>query len=240
MAAREVLVLAMTYMRSGICAAGFLQEPDEVTHLCWVRPVKEHDTLRLADMTDAAGRIVQCSDVIELDLRRACPAPPHTEDWLADLVYHRPRLLRRLEGDQRARFLADHVDRAPQDVLIGQTRSLCLVRPEKVWARFQIDPPSGEYKAHLGFSLGGLQRQCAASPGGIAVTDIKWRALGRSWLGQASELALSQAELTQRLGASNVYLALGLSRGFRGEHWPLVIGVHVVPDYEVTIDYRML
>ena len=43
-----------------------------------------------------------------------------------------------------------------------------------------------------------------------------------------------------RLQAEEIYLALGLSRGFRGELWLLVIGVHVVPDYQAEIDYDNL
>ena len=240
MPAQEVLILAMTYMRSGICTAGFLQQPDETTHLRWVRPVKEHDTLRVADLTDARGRVAQVGDVLELDLKKARPEGPHTEDWITDFIYHRPRPLRRLEGEQRARFLHTHLDRAPQDVIAHQSRSLCLIRPDEVWARFSQDPQSGQFEARLGFRLGSVQHDSASSPHGIPVTDLKWRALGRTWLGQAGELALRGPELASRLHATEIYLALGLSRGYENEYWLLVIGVHVVPDYEVVIDYRNL
>jgi len=37
-----------------------------------------------------------------------------------------------------------------------------------------------------------------------------------------------------------VYLALGLSRSWQGKHWLLVIGVHVVPDYQVEINLSAL
>jgi hypothetical protein len=231
----------MTYMRSGICTAGFLQQPDEVTRLRWVRPVKEHDTLRLADMTDASGRVTQTGDVVELDLQKPHPEMPHTEDWITDFVYQRPRLLRRLEGEHRARFLASHLDRAPQDVITHQTRSLCLIKPDEVWARFSHDPQSGQYEARLGFRLANIAHERANSPRGIPVTDLKWRALGRTWLSQGpGELALTGAELASRLQTTDVYLALGLSRGYENEYWLLVIGVHVVPDYETVIHYNNL
>jgi hypothetical protein len=238
---QELLILAMTYMRSGICTAGFVQQPDDVTHLRWVRPVKEHDTLRLPDMTDANGRVAQMGDVLELDLQKPRPEVPHTEDWITDFIYHRPRLQRRLEGEHRARFLASHLDRAPQDVITDQTRSLCLIKPDEVWARFSQDPQSGQYEARLGFRLGNAPLERANSPRGIAVTDLKWRALGRTWLSQTpGELMLTGPELVSRLQATDLYLALGLSRGYQNEYWLLVIGVHVVPDYEAVIDYRNL
>jgi hypothetical protein len=51
--------------------------------------------------------------------------------------------LRRLEGDKRSRFFAKYLDRAPEDVLIHHTRSLCLVQPEWVEAHFSLDTYSG-------------------------------------------------------------------------------------------------
>ena len=241
MPVEEVLVLAMTRMRSGICTAGFTTQPNATTGLWWVRPVKEYDTLLLGDMTDPTGYVVQCSDVVELNLKKPRPEPPHTEDWLTDFVYQRPRLLRRLEGERRARFFATHLDRAPQDVLIQQTRSLCLIRPDEMHARFSIDAYSGKYEARISFRLGNLRHERANSPRGVPVTDIKWRALGRTWLGgSAGESVLDGSELVDRLRATAIYLALGLSRGYQGRYWLMIVGVHVVPDYEVAIDYHNL
>jgi hypothetical protein len=229
----------MTYMRSGICTAGFTTEPQPVSRLRWVRPVKDHGNLLLGDMTDDSGRVVESGDVVELQLLKPRPEPPHTEDVITDFIYHRPRLLRRLEGQRRAHFFATHLDRAPQHVLTDHTRSLCLIRPDQLWASFTLDPLSEKYEARLGFRLGTIQHARANSKRGIPVTDLKWRALGRRWLeGTPGKLALSASELAQRLHATEIYLALGLSRGYQGQYWLMVIGVHTVPDYEVMIDYH--
>lgn len=233
---REVLILAMTKMRSGICTAGFTHDPDSVTGLRWVRPVRDFDTLLAGDMTDANGRLVQYNDVVELDLLAPRPDPPHVEDWLTDFVRHRPCLLRRLEGEKRARFFPRYLDRAPEDVLIQYTRSLCLVRPEEVWARFSLDGYSGKYEVRMGFVLAeDANHPRATSRRGVSVTDLRWHALGRTWLGdEGGHLLLDRDALFERLDADAVYLAIGLSRDWQGEYWPLVIGVHVVPDYEVA------
>jgi hypothetical protein len=232
---QEVLILAMTQMRGGICTAGFTREPDPVTGLRWVRPVREFGTVLAGDMTDADGRLVQCSDVVELNLLAPRPDPPHVEDWLTDFVRHRPRLLRRLEGEKRARFFAQYLDRAPEDVLIHHTRSLCLVQPEQVWARFSLDAYSGKYEARMGVVLpGDANHHRATSQRGVSVTDLKWHALGRTWLGErGGVLNVNHDALFERLNVESLYLAVGLSREWQGEYWPLVVGVHVVPDYEV-------
>lgn len=233
MAVQEVLILALTQMRSGICVAGFTRAPDPVTGLRWVRPVRDFDTVLPGDMTDAAGCAFRCCDVIELNLLAPRPDPPHVEDWRADFVHPRPRLLRRLEGDRRAQFLAAHLDSAPADVLIHQTRSLCLVQPERVWAEFALDADSGKYEARMGFTLPGVpDHPRAVSPRGVSVTDLQWQALGRTWLGEGEHrLSLGRDALFEHLCCQSLYLVIGLSRLWQGEHWPLVVGVHPVPDY---------
>ncbi len=242
MARHEVLLLAMTRMRAGICTAGFTSDTDPVSGLRWVRPVRAFGSLLPGDMTDANGHLYCCCDVVELELIEPRADPPHVEDWVTDFVHHRPRLLRRLEGQRRAQFLARYLDRAPEDVLRRHTRSLCLVQPERVWGHFSLDKYSGKYAAHLGFALHVVGPEAFATPaGGITVTDLKWRALGRLWLGgRGGSLEIDDAVIRERLEAEAVYLALGLSRSWQGRHWLLVIGVHVVPDYQAEIDLSAL
>jgi hypothetical protein len=242
MPAQQVLVMAMTHMLSGVCTAGFSRQKDPVSHLRWIRPVKERGTILLGDLTDGDGRVIQPGDVVELHSRQARPDPPHAEDWVTDFIYHRPRLLRRQEGERRARFLAEHLDQAPEDVLgCNPRRSLCLVRPDRLWARFDLDSCALKYQARLGFTLPGAHHPWANSPRGVPVTDVKWRALGRRLLGQTKNtMALDDNALRAKLEAQEIYLSLGLSRGFQGKLWLLVVGVHVVPEYQVEIDYDNL
>jgi hypothetical protein len=236
----EVLILAMTRMLSGVCTAGMTREPDETTGLRWVRPVKDFGTLLLGDLTDAQGRVIQLCDVVSLHLQKSRPSPPHAEDWLTDFVRHRPRLLRRLEGDRRASFLRKYQDTAPHQVLVEQKRSLCLIRPDQVWGRFTLDPYSGKYEARLAFSLGDQAFLGSASRGGLPVTDLKWRALGRAWLSGGSRSDFDSDSLHEKLAIDEIYLTVGLSRTYEGQIWSLVLAVHTVPDYDTDIDYTNL
>jgi len=240
---QEVLILAMTKMKSGICTAGFTTERAPVTGLRWVRPTREFDTVLPEDMMDADGRLIHCGDVVSLKLIAPRPDPPHIEDWVTDFVRHRPQRLRRLEGAKRAAFFQNYLDQAPAEVFIDHTRSLCLVQPEQVWASFFLDKYSGKYQARLRFTLPG-KHQCprALQSRGLPVTDLKWRALGRQWLAThpASVLCLEHDALLERLSATALYLTLGISRQWQGEYWPLVHAVHIVPDYEAHIDLENL
>jgi hypothetical protein len=243
---KEVLIMAMTRMRSGICTAGFIMADDPPGALPWVRPVKEYGSLLLGDMTDAAGRVVRVGDVVELALRRPRPAPVHSEDWVTEFIRHRPRLVRRLAGAEWADFLAQQVDPAPDEVLRHHRRSLCLVQPTSVAAHFLLDRQTGKYEARLTFSLSSQPGAALTGPHNLPVTDLAWRALGRRWLaemaapGDIVRLTLDAAALTQTLAADAIFLSLGLSRTYEGRIWPLVIGVHPTPEITVSIDYEQL
>jgi hypothetical protein len=129
-------------------------------------------------------------------------------------------------------------------VVIHCKRSLCLVKPSNLCARFALDAYSAKYQARLSFTL-----EKDVEPGqttaeiwrtgapGISVTDLKWRALGKSWLGESGgRLTIAHDDLYERLNAQAIYLSLGLSRAWQGKCWPLVVGVHVVPDYQILGD----
>jgi hypothetical protein len=236
-----LLILATTKMLGGVCFAAMSTVPDPTTGLCWARPVREHGHVLLGDITTDTGHVLEPFDVAELSLVRARGDPPHVEDWIADFVHHRPRLVRRLEGERRAAFLRSHLDGAPSEVFDCQQRSLCLVRPDWIKGCFRLDSHSGQLDARLAFTLGGRRYQGSVAKGGHSVTDLRWRALGRSWLPEAGGWTEFEAdELRRRCGIEEIYLALGLSRSFEGSFWPLVIGVHTVPDYRAVVDYRNL
>ncbi|MBN1660841.1 MAG: hypothetical protein JXA93_20770 [Anaerolineae bacterium] len=241
MATADLLLLAVTRMHAGICVAGMTTEPDPVTGLRWVRPVREHGHVLLGDITTADGRTLHTFDVVDLSLVRPCPDPPHAEDWIVDFARPRPRLLRRLEGDRRTAFLAAHLDTDPRQVLDLHERSLCLVEPDRLWGRFHLDAYTGKLDAALGFTLGPRRYAGSRARGGLSVTDLKWRALGRSWLPPGGGgLDLDRGDLEARLGIEHIYLVVGLTRNFKGACWPIVVGVHTVPDYHAQIDYDNL
>jgi len=100
----------------------------------------------------------------------------------------------------------------------------------------------GRYETRMGFMLAGdVNHPRATGQRGASVTDLRWRGLGRAWLGEKGGfLTLDHDALLSRLKAEALYLTVGLSRNWRGEYWPLVVGVHVVPDYEIGIDYDKL
>jgi hypothetical protein len=237
----EVLILAVTKMLGGICIAGMTAEADPVAGLRWVRPTCEYGHVRLGDITTPDQQILEPFEVVEFNLLRPHSQPPHVEDWIADFVYQRPRIVRRLKGERRAAFLSRYLDKAPGEVLESQHRSLCLVRPEWVTGCFRLDGYSGHFEARLAFGVCGRTYRGSPSKGGVPVTDLRWRALGRAWLPEAGGWTeFETGDLEARFGIQELFLAVGLTRSYQGSFWPIVIGVHSCPPFETTVDYSNL
>jgi hypothetical protein len=212
----DILILAVTRMRAGVCVAGMTGEPAPTTGLRWVRPVKPHSPLLLGDIRYPGGALMRLGDVVEWRVGAPRPDPPHVEDVLVDPVRERARRLRQLSPTQRAKFCAAHLDRAPEDVLVRENRSLCLVQPSTLRATWSYDAYNGHYEARIAFQLGHFGTDDRGAP----VTDLAWRALGRTWLGGGARLELDDAALHRRIG--EVYLAIGRGRAFDGRRWLLV------------------
>src|SRR5438067_2154186 len=122
----ELLILAVTRMRTGVCVAGMAHTSDPVSRLRWVRPVKHHGALLAGDIRYTGGPLMRAGDVINWHHEMLQSPPPHIEDVLVNPIRDRPALLRRLDPAQRAEFCARQLDRAPDDVLLHEARSLCI------------------------------------------------------------------------------------------------------------------
>jgi len=247
-------ILAVTHMRTGVCLAGVRPDAPAI----WVRPVREHETVLLGDITyprppgavvpPHERRVMQPFDLAELALLRPRPDPPHIEDWTCDFARDRPRLRAVLPAAERAALL-DAASASAADIWVYYTRSLGTLAVPDLTATFTHDRYTGKYEARLSFP-----GQLPSVPSTIACTDLKWRALGRRLLAQQpasgdasgtgnslQTLTLSGDALRAALGgAQRIWLALGSSRTHDGRHWPLIVGVHTLPDYEATIDYHQL
>ncbi|MCE5200283.1 MAG: hypothetical protein ABFD54_01200 [Armatimonadota bacterium] len=225
MTPRRQVVMAVTKMLSGMCTAGIALETGK-----WVRPVKEFTTVIRGDLTYTDKTIMRPFDIVDLPLIKPRPKLPHCEDWLCDFIGSRPTRVGVLED--RLDFLNKHSEPDAAGQILHAERSLALIGPTEVEAFFAQDSYTGKYNVRMRVPEMGERP--------VAVTDIKWRALGRQLLGSSESLILDSSAIRSRLGVERVFIALGLSRLHEGRHWPLVIGVHTWPDYEVNVDYDRL
>lgn len=243
-------ILAVTKMQTGVCIAGVRVEAPGT----WIRPVREFGSIQLGDVTYAEGvppasaaarsgekRVMRPFDLVQLTLGHRRPDPPHVEDWTCDFAHQRPRLIGIVPEAERAALL-EAAACAPDDLWRGK-RSLGVVALDDFTATFAHDSYTGKYEARVSFR--GLPPDMASA----ACTDLKWRALGWQLLAERGpaagaedvrRLTLAGGELRRILGVDRCWAALGMSRAHDGRYWPLIIGMHTLPDYEAQIDYRTL
>src|SRR5262249_39096389 len=133
---------------------------------------------------------------------------------------------------------------SPEDIWQRHARSLGTWAVDDLSATFNFDAYTGKYEARIAFS------DMPPSMASVACTDLKWRALGRRLLAarfaratgtNAQTLTLAADALRDALGAvRRCWVVLGTARSYHGQHWPLIVGVHTVPEYEAEVDYRTL
>jgi hypothetical protein len=188
----------------------------------------------LGDIRFTSGALMRPFDIVCLNLLKPQPGPPHVEDVLCDFIRPRPEWRGRLSESERATFLQECLDPRPSEVWCGGGRSLTLFEPTALTTAFAFDSYSEKFECRIAWP--GYDR-----PQGVPVTDLKWRALGRKWVASGPpNQQYDLPALRQRLGVERIFLAVGLSRNYQGQLWPMGVGVHTLPDYEATIDERRL
>ncbi|HSH80821.1 MAG TPA: hypothetical protein VLA19_20010 [Herpetosiphonaceae bacterium] len=229
MTTTDVLILGVARQSGGLMIAGMTTERDPVTRLRWMRLAPSDVPLEPDELRYADGSLVRLGDVVRLELGAGRPQPPHVESVDLDLSSGQIERVRRLQGERRVAFFAEHLDPDPADVLRNKARSLCLVRPDHLYAIASFDEETGKFEARLALHIGRLR----SNEEGILVGDIYWRALMRAWLGENEYLEFDDEQLRAELGEIYVVIALGRKA-------PVVIGVHTVPEYDVTLDESAL
>jgi hypothetical protein len=238
---KDITTLAITKMRGGVCTAGIDAEGR------WVRPVRpaREQAARPASASDycllpidffhgGQTHLVNLS-VTRVYLTEHAPDPPHIEDWIID-TRKKPELLRKLSPAEQQQFLESHSEPGIARLKSEQDASLCLVRPEHFSFLLRAGKTGDDASVRASFIAGRDQLH------DISCTDLRMRALGRSLLFGKSletEVRLNEEDFRRR-GKTTTYLAVGLSRLYQGKHWPLVVGVHSIPELDVEIDYARL
>lgn len=226
----EVLILGLARVRNNYSIAGMTTEPDPITRLRWVRPIKAGLPLTRDDLLYADGQPIRLGDVVQLDLHQPQGQPPFIENVVAQWEAGPPAFIRDLTEARRAAFFPRHLDPNPLEVLGRQPqRSLCLVKPDTIEAIFSFDEETERFEARLIPRIGRLYAE-----DGVPVFDPYWLQWGRAYLGDKEFDQIDDAALHEMLG--DMYLTLALNARGRAQ----VIGVHTIPAYPLAVDETTL
>ncbi len=232
----SVTITDLTRMWAGrICIAGYAQNGH-----C-IRPVTA-DGLYENWLYDDKKPIILPFSIVEFDLHKSTPQPPHTEDWEIEPTYRARRAL--ITGDHRKRLLLNTHFETVQDIFetpimqgpgwyvkIGEgKRSLGTIRPKWIFqAQFGRDPDTELPRIRIAFKDWAEQRY------NLNVNDLTLLYYLNHLCATGCSVDEAGEQLTQVLQKSETYLRVGLARGdwvkFPNRCHLQVTGVYTFPDY---------
>ncbi len=233
---RRLLVMSVTKLADGVCVACL------DTDYKWVRPTRENETgwrqLEVNDLFDERGQeVVRVGNVVTWSVGDAIPRDAHTEDVPES---GRPRLARRAGAAELRTHCARCSEGSFAAFLRSADRSLLLLAPQSVDAVEFSDYPKRGLNARITF-------RCDGRCEDLSVTDLQWRACGRTLLGRhrSQHLRWTHEEFAAREHRRVEFLAIGRGQPFHesvhplaGPYWPFVITVFTTPPVDAPIDFQ--
>jgi len=231
---KELVITDVTRMYEGrVCVAGYDRKRN-----C-VRPVLPPPGIHENSLYVNKKPIVFPFAVVEYDLLEHTPKPPHTEDWRYDPAS--VRFVKRLKETEKRETLerlrdpnvdsifgAAIVSAQGHYVLEGEgKRSLGTIQPSQIIEAI-IEPADNAWKYRLKFA------DSANKTWRLTITDLTWRYFCDSQRRANKSRQQLESELTTLLTSSQVYLRIGLARGWEKHPercYLQITGVYTFPDY---------
>ena len=232
---KEIAITDLTRMQQGrVCIAGYDREGN-----C-IRPVLPHPGISQSSILQQNKKaFIFPYAVVEFDFIQHIPKPPHTEDYFYDPAS--PRFIKTLTEKQRRNVfrlsLFNSVEVIFEQMILRDTgcsvmdgtgpRSTGTIRPAAIHEVI-YEADEGKWDYRLGFydSDNKYYR--------LKITDLTWHYYCDSKRDEKHEPRDIAQELTQMLKQKDIYLRIGLSRGwakFPDRCFLQVNGIHTFPDY---------
>lgn len=237
----EFTVLAVTKREYGICIAGV----DE--RLNWVRPVK-NKILVLDDIKLNGGVYLSNSCVYNLSAKKAGSKGYQSENYLID-EKEPIRYFKKLGDAERNEIFSKLSENSL--IMPNPNQGICKLLKEKNRSLILLGPVTidsvelsqdDNVHARFDFSIGQIKikNQNLRS---LPCTDLKFLSFAKGLLEEqnTSYLRLNADDLKDLLKVEKFFIAVGLTAElYMGDYWPMVIGVHTIPDYTQKTDYGNL
>ncbi|MFU8795988.1 MAG: dual OB domain-containing protein [Dehalococcoidia bacterium] len=232
---RHLVITDLTRMKGDrVCIFGVDQDGNGV------RPDVGPTGIRESHLLDKSGRrVVKPFAVVELDIVRPTPKPPHTEDWEINSHYA-PRLVRTLSHEEGRALLVRLLD-ASVDSIFGAdihgrqyvdegqgNRSMGTVKASEILAVKQFSTEEGRSDYRMKFS------DASGETYDLPITDLVFREYCDSQIREGYAPGITNRELKRRLSQSCVFVRVGLTRPFArmfNRCYLQVCAIHAYPGY---------
>ncbi|MDE3089882.1 MAG: hypothetical protein KGJ80_10930 [Chloroflexota bacterium] len=230
----QLVITDVTRMHEGrVCIAGYNRQREGV------RPTLPHPGIHESSLYSKGKPLVFPFAVVEYELLEHISEPPHTEDWRYDPKS--VRLVKQL-GEKDKQAILDRLCCESVDAIFGAKifsgqgyyllrgqgkRSLGTIRPAEV-SEVIYEQTDNAWKYRMRFI------DDKADSYRLTVTDLTWRYYCDSQRQAGKSPRKIASELIARLRSSQVYLRIGLARGW-DEHpdrcYLQITGIFTFPDY---------
>lgn len=234
---QQIAITDLTRMQEPkVCIAGYAKDGT-----C-VRPVIPFQGIPEWFLHKDDCLIVRPFAVVELDLLRPTPEPPHTEDWEID-HFHRRLVVAQLPDERKQRLLERTSSGSVADIFEAEihddfgfyikagegARSLGTIRPAEIGGVIYEPKTEGKWDYRIVF------KDQARQVYRLAVTDLAYRCYldyGRVEVGYPVDELVSR--LASLFNQRTTFLRIGLARQW--ERFPdrcylQITGIYTFPDY---------
>jgi hypothetical protein len=231
----QMAITDLTRMQRGcVCVAGYDKDG------CCLRPILPPPGIKEASLFINDQPIVFPFAVVEYDLVRSQPQPPHTEDYKYDPAS--VKFIRCVKDENRERLLKISLFESVE-AIFEQTvhddwgyyvmdgsgpHSIGTILPQDILGVKYEKDVSGKWDYRLQF-IDGEGRFYR-----LKITDLTWHYYCDSRRDEKHSPAQIASELTQMLRSYKVYARIGLSRGwveYPDRCYLQVNAIHTFPDY---------
>lgn len=219
----KLLVLAATKHHNGYCIAGVN------TDLEWSRPVvrkRGKRPLKKSHVFEDGHWISKKRNIVRYEAKKYYKYVPHSEDFLFD-ESKGPKFIKQIDTDDFKKIISEldeskKITNGIKDYLINNRRSLMLVKPNEIECKTRTTDHGRQCRIKFSLNENEYDFTC---------TNLRWRKFIRdNNLKEGNEL----------LNNRESYFSIGLTREYEGEYWPLVIGVHTFPKFEIEVNHSNL
>lgn len=232
---KPIVITEVTRMQEGrVCIAGYDQQGQ-----C-IRPVLPPPGIHESTLYSGPRPIIFPSAKVEFEFMQPTPQPPHTED-----IRYDPDSVRFIERQPEARWhkmleatLSKSVSAIFEQPLLTDPghyvmdrqgpRSLGTIKPAGITQVIHELSPENKWQYRLRFEDG------TGAAFRLTITDLAWRYYCDHQRTQGEAPAHIAASLLHILQTSEVYLRVGLARGwdkFPDRCYIQLTGIHTFPDY---------
>lgn len=232
---KPIVGTEVTRMQEGrVCIAGYDQ------HGQCIRPVLPHPGIHESTLYSGRRLIIFPSAKVEFEFTQPTPQPPHTEDICYDPTS--VHFVERQTEERWHKMLEKTLFKSVADIfeqplhsehghyiMDGQgPRSLGTIKPARIMQVIHELSLENKWQYRVRFEDG------TGPAFRLAITDLAWRYYCDHQRAQSEVPAHIAASLLHILQTSEVYLRVGLARGwdkFPGRCYIQLTGIHTFPDY---------